>query len=284
MFPWLQKRPSSSARTYTRACLLSWERSGTNLLGSMLNSHPDIVHHGELFNESKPSRQLEWKRLPQRLIGENEDFAPYLENFAYPPEPEGKRVVSFKLFPLQTVQNPLWHGLPRYLRDEGIRIMYLRRENLLDVFLSGQLARRSQKWYFVSPSEDLKTEYQKPIRLDTDYCITMFHIMENWHQFFTDFFPQDAVFPLTYRQIVTDPQHHLSLLYRWLDLPPHTVSNPRKIERQRRLPKHEVIANFEELRSRCISGNPKWSWMFDDDDAAMQLPEACDVRTSALVS
>ena len=144
----LKSRTSIPRRAYTCLCILGVPRSGSNLLRGLLNDHPDILVHNEVFCAIAPVREtsLLWEKRP-RVPYQKGHIAPYLEEHVFPKDPEGKKVIGFKLFPSHI--DYLERGEREWEAIRGIpdlRVLLLRRENYLDIALSAELANRSMQW------------------------------------------------------------------------------------------------------------------------------------------
>jgi len=95
----------------TKACLISQQGSGSNLLRSLLNSHPDIVFEGEHFCEGRPWGK--WKQSGKSIPDFLSSF--YRENF-------NKKVVGFDL-----KYNQCEPAILGWLKDNDVKIIHLLR-------------------------------------------------------------------------------------------------------------------------------------------------------------
>ncbi|MEM6905211.1 MAG: sulfotransferase [Pseudomonadota bacterium] len=119
-------------------------RSGSTLLVSLLDSHPAVVCHGETMRYRVLAPEVMIRRV-LRVAGR----AP------------GAAAVGFKLlsYQLRDIHRfPPQSDLLARLAGEGVRIFYLRRENLVRHALSNLVAR--QRWVFHStdPGAEVKAE------------------------------------------------------------------------------------------------------------------------------
>jgi LPS sulfotransferase NodH len=137
--------------------LIAAPRTGSNLLVSMLNSHPDILCHFELFH---------WQEVYSAGGGQG-DLSLLWERNRHPvaflektySNSYGKKAVGFKLFPNQ---NP---SILNYLiHQSGVKKIILKRSNYLYTYTSHLMAKKS-KTYTYRP-DVLKTPvYVNPKRL-----------------------------------------------------------------------------------------------------------------------
>jgi LPS sulfotransferase NodH len=133
----------------TRFVILAAPRSGSNLLCSLLNSHPEILCHHEVFNPSGIYYALEHRdgsfdlgTLQQR------DQAPlaFLEQLWS--RSLGRKCVGFKMTRGQTDD-----VLRNVLLDPGVRKIVLKRRNRIKTYVSTLIAERSGQWEVYSDSE-----------------------------------------------------------------------------------------------------------------------------------
>ena len=139
--------------------VMSNARSGTSLLTETLNSHPDIICHGEIFHPDPTwhlkgtfaNLSVEAKIEKRRNL---EDFVESVFN------QRGAAAVGAKMW---LDQNPEWCG--NFLADESIYKIIYERANKLAQFSSGTLAKRTQIWN-LNPGKKLPAG--NDIKLDFD--------------------------------------------------------------------------------------------------------------------
>lgn len=180
------KRPSKDRRrrllshfygarnSHTRFVVLSWKRTGSNLLCGILHNHPEIMMHNELFNPIDIftyhpgvfQSDLRWTVLTRDLFPE--DFLDFVWTGKYPPslnddgveeavpvKPRGKSV-GFKSFPEHwtDVRNEdIWQE--SILEDFRIKKIILRREDELAVYVSMLRADRTGRYMTHSYPSDM---------------------------------------------------------------------------------------------------------------------------------
>lgn len=123
--------------------ILGHERSGSNLVVDALNAHPEVTCFNELFN-ADPNRKVFAQAFHGRAYEDGEDPVRFLDQAVY--IDTNVLAVGFKLFYTQARERPasrLWTYLTE--RPE-IFVIHLKRENLLDVFLSTKIAIRTGVW------------------------------------------------------------------------------------------------------------------------------------------
>jgi LPS sulfotransferase NodH len=126
----------------TRFVILTAPRTGSNWLCSMLNSHPEIVCHHELFNPAGIHYALDHRGGDLHLGSKDErDHSPLAFLDRLWREDFGKRVIGFKL---NREQN---EAVFRYLiADHQIHKLVLMRRNRIKTFVSEQIAASTGLW------------------------------------------------------------------------------------------------------------------------------------------
>lgn len=158
-----------------RFVVLAAPRTGSNWLCSMLDSHPDILCHHELFNPAGIHAALSWRGGAVDLdaaLGtmEERDRAPlaFLERVWS--LSRGCRAAGFKL---NRGQNET--AFTATLADAGVSKIVLYRDNRLKTFVSERIAERTGYWESYSGSP--RSDRQVRIRVDLDELRR--HIDEN---------------------------------------------------------------------------------------------------------
>jgi LPS sulfotransferase NodH len=161
--------------TVSRFVVLAAPRTGSNWLCSMLDSHPAVLCHHELFNPAGIHAALSWRGGAVDLdaaLGtmEERDRAPlaFLERVWS--QSCGCRAVGFKL---NRGQNET--AFAAALADPGIWKIVLRRDNRLKTFVSERIAACTGLWesYPDSPQSDGQ------VRIRVDLGELRRHIDEN---------------------------------------------------------------------------------------------------------
>ena len=136
------------SRDYVRFIILSGARTGSNMLASSLNSSRNIICFRELFNwivnfidfnvEGYDRMSAEARTLRAR------DFKKFLQELIFCARPEEIRAVGFKM------PYPHFSGFPGLLEflveDTEIRVLHLKRRNLLRALVSSRIARMTGRW------------------------------------------------------------------------------------------------------------------------------------------
>jgi LPS sulfotransferase NodH len=143
-------------------CIISVPRSGSNRLHTLLNSHPAVVCHGELFNRKAIYSAL--RRWPEistagklaALLARNAAPRRFLDDHILQSRkawPEAN-AIGFKLFPYHS------RRILRYVcTSETYEVIYLKRNNRVLQYASDCIARRTSVWASTAAgSQAVKTE------------------------------------------------------------------------------------------------------------------------------
>ena len=148
--------------TVTRFVILAAPRTGSNLLCTLLNSHPEILCHHELFNPNGIFYALEYRDgsldLGDMEARDREPFAFLQRVWGHT---QGASCVGFKMTRGQDAA--VMQGL---IEDAGVLKVLLYRRNRLKTYISEELARQTDRWE-VYAEDELATHTSK-LRVDVD--------------------------------------------------------------------------------------------------------------------
>lgn len=131
----------------TRFVILSAPRSGSTMLRTMLDAHPDVACHGELLNPGdvygvSAKRRAEADPAWRASLRRRRDADPvaFLDAFAF--EARGCSAVGFKLLEPHAFDPGLAPAVARLTADRALRVIALERRNLLARHVSELLHER----------------------------------------------------------------------------------------------------------------------------------------------
>jgi LPS sulfotransferase NodH len=148
---------SDSQAAQARFVILAAPRTGSNWLCTLLNSHPDILCHHEIFNPNGIFYALDYRdgALDLGTIEErNQHPLEYLSRIWQ--HPLGSTCVGFKMTRGQDER-----VLQAVLNDRAVRKIVLRRRDVLRTYVSEKIAEQTGRWEVYASSE-LK---EKPSRV-----------------------------------------------------------------------------------------------------------------------
>lgn len=136
-------------KSHTNFVILTQARTGSTMLQTMLNSHPEIECFGEVFNPAVSNGYEKWKdrfflrRLANKYI---RDYAveKYLTSLASPGSEKPLSAIGFKV--IYPGQFDRWSGLRYFWRTRDFKVVSLIRKNILRKYLSSRIANIEGKW------------------------------------------------------------------------------------------------------------------------------------------
>lgn len=146
-----------------RFLVVAAPRTGSNWLCSLLDSHPEILCHHEIFNPEGIHLSLSWRRDGRTLgagfeTAEERDRRPLAALEQVWRRSDGARAVGFKM---NLGQNPA--ALDAALDDCAVRKILLRRRNRVKTYVSEAIAERTGAW---ESYPDSKTARPTSLRVD----------------------------------------------------------------------------------------------------------------------
>lgn len=133
----------------SRFVILAAPRTGSNLLCTLLDSHPGILCHHEVFNPRGIFYALDYRDGSMALATMAErDQAPFefLQNLWE--AAEGAQHVGFKM-----TRGQHEAIMRQVLREESVRKIILRRENRVRTYVSQLIAERTDQWEIYDEAE-----------------------------------------------------------------------------------------------------------------------------------
>ncbi|MEM6673506.1 MAG: hypothetical protein AAF726_11735 [Planctomycetota bacterium] len=256
--------------------LLYTPRTGSNLLAALLDSHPDVLCHHELFNPEAPHPSLSVREGAEAF-----DFGTAAERDAAPDrfldrvygEPRGAKAVGFKLC-INDSRSAFW-GL---LFNRSVKKVFLTRNNTLESLVSSLIAEKTRTWIDFARAEgksDPEKDAKKgPETIEIDlrqfrgytrkrrvYGRLMRSIGASTGQSFTWLDFQDIVARRGIDELLTE-----------LGVPPGELLRERT-RRQNPAPLRDKISNYDEV-CRALAGT-RDAWMIEE--AAGETPNASTV-------
>ncbi|MDJ0571270.1 MAG: sulfotransferase [Pleurocapsa sp. MO_192.B19] len=254
---------NNSSTLLNKFVIFTQPRSGSNLLCGMLNLHPEILCHHEIFNPqriyySKDFHELlgndetifredlikgkvglttlkERKRYPEEFI-----FKIWSNNF-------GCKAVGFNLFP-----NHIPYASTSLIRDKNVKKVLLLRRNKIKCYVSLLIARKTGKWDSYNFS---KQENNSDISVDVSATKILRWSKKNSHYFHKlrqKMIDMDQSYlELGYEDLIGEKSEYIkSDLLKFIGVssaveylqPPLKKQNSNKLV--------DLISNFDELKDK----------------------------------
>jgi Sulfotransferase family len=227
-----------------RAIILTTQRTGSTFLVWCLDSHPDIDCAGELLIGVPEKPGQPGYRGPFQKFYKLKNI---IKSGAWLPGHRMNRYFSggdAKVRAFKVMYNHLKYPPSlRYLRDhEEIRVVHLRRQNLLKLYVSRLLMPQRRQVQTRSPVEPIW------VRVDPSHAIASMRAAQRRHEDFAALFKNHARLPISYETLI-DGQYlnaetgrriceFLGVTYRPMTAP-LTKLNPESLQ--------EMVTNYDEL-------------------------------------
>jgi LPS sulfotransferase NodH len=243
---------------YTPFVILGRSRVGSNLLRGLLNGHPAVTAYGEIFRDT---RSLDWDHTGyfQSGVGAallRRDPVGFIDRRVFGRYPRGIRAVGFKLFYYHARDGRDAGVWPYLVGRHGLRVLHLKRRNILQTHLSRKRAALTDRWVNTSGQPEA------PIAVELDYeeCRKDFEQTRAWEDECDRLFAGHERVDVAYESLAGDYQAEAARIQAFLGLPLHAVA-PSTYQ-QARQPLHHTITNYADLKAR-FAGTP-WEGFFTD--------------------
>lgn len=226
---------------FTRFVILSRSRTGSNMLTSLLNSHPGVIADGEIL---------------ARLRGrEARDILAQ----AYARQPRYIKARGFKLFyyhPLDCKHTDLWD---RLIADQDVRVLHLKRRNILRTLVSRKIAGMRDVWTATSRAR-LRMAGSKAVFFTTSELEQGFRRTRAWEEGGDRQFQGHPLMSVHYEDLIDDPASTLACVLDFLDLEQCPLATSMRKQNPERLTK--LVANYAQLKA-AFAGT-EWQAFFED--------------------
>lgn len=254
----LQRRWIGQA-DYTRFIVLGRSRVGSNLLRGLLNDHSQIVVLGELFQNKQA---IGWAmdgfptngRTRQMFLQEP---VPFLEEKVWRHFPQPVTAVGFKIF-YYHARDRQWAAVWPYLQaDTDLRVIHIKRRNLLNVHLSRKRAMVSDEWVNTAAGKRTKVG---AISLDYEECLQDFEQTRQYEVAADAFFAGHPKIDVIYETLAAGREQEMARIQSFLGVNQEVVT-PQTFK-QAKKPLSAAITNFETLKAQ-FAGSP-WESFFEE--------------------
>jgi LPS sulfotransferase NodH len=274
------------ARNYTRFIILSDARTGSNLVQDALNSHARIVCFRELFN-------VDDTYIDYDVIGyDGYDESDIQLRASAPSAFLGSRIFCEHAASIAAVgfkfhYNHFWFHqdlLPALTEDKDLRVVHLRRLNMLRTLVSAKIAEQTGQWLqhdvgkrrrqtlvakltpaslaaaiahpaesfgrvrrFMRPVNSAPVSERQAVPLTVDECNAHFYRVQHEIAHFGDLFKGHPTVEITYEDLVADSDNVVGRIETFLGVEPAPMSTT--LRRQNPEPLRELITNYDELRA-----------------------------------
>lgn len=243
---------------YTRFIVLGRSRVGSNFLRGLLNSHSQIRVFGEIFQNKE---SIGWAMPGYRQSARDtrlflEQPVDFLEKKVFHQFPPQIAAVGFKLFYYHARDAqwaPVWQHLQR---DEALKVIHIKRRNILKTHLSRQRAMQTDNW--VDTSGERKRS--APLTLSYEECLQDFEQTRRWEEENDDFFAAHDLLEVIYEDLAADYAAAMQRVQHFLGVSPEAPAP--ETYKQSRASLSQAIANYDTLKAE-FAGTP-WLSFFTD--------------------
>ena len=240
--------------------ILGTQRTGTTLLATCLNNHPDVVCLGEVFKKFKPKSRVDVNdsgylfyreatalRQVAHLLCRGWLIARYLDELY---SRKGAAAVGFKLMFNHLRQSG---AIRRYLQRQKPKAVNVYRRNVLKTLVSNEVARATGVYHATATVSHTKVIL--PIETLLPRLQRLEDEKECWVRLLGDSLPLIRV---AYEDFVSHRSEESEKLLKFLGLRHHDLqSDLRKVNPDRL---EDVIGNYDEVRA-ALTGTSFAQWL-----------------------
>lgn len=248
--------------SYVRFIVLGSPRTGSTSLVTALRSHSRIIDYGELFKVWRDEDVPRWPnrfglRTKARIETVNSDPQRYLSDCVFRTYPQQIQAVGFKIF-YEHAQSPKWRPIWHYLKDQrNIRVVHVKRKNLLRTHLSFELAQRTGRYRSSSPGA---SSPPPDLRLEYEDCLRAFSTLAEQQRRFDADFADHALLEVSYEALASDFDGQVRTVQDFLGVT-HESVRPETRKQEKR-PLASAIQNYNELKARFAGS--EWEPLFEE--------------------
>mmetsp|Transcript_2598 Transcript_2598/g.5938 ORF Transcript_2598/g.5938 Transcript_2598/m.5938 type:complete len:1000 (-) Transcript_2598:117-3116(-) len=235
--------------------ILTWQRTGSNLLCGILHNHQEVMMHNEVFHskkihtyhEKKLSKNQDWKWNTQSRDAHPEEFISDLFNrspdLCAVKTTKKYKAVGFKLFPEHLCNKAKKKMFVSLMADARVKKVILKRGNPFEVYVSMLRSALTGK-YLTSNLDNVRVHVDaaefENFLVDYEKCFELYRSMLKG---------QD-ICHISYEKLVKDRSKTLQKLQMFLGVDHSYVPNALSVtQKQSSLPVSKVVENFSELKA-----------------------------------
>jgi len=243
---------------FTRFIILGRSRTGSNFLRGLISSHPAVLSMGEIFRNRD---EIDFDHPDYRVSDKvlelyKSDPAAFLETVVFRKVPVQYQAVGFKLF-YYHARKPPYLQLWQYLEQHPeIRIVHIKRRNMLHTHLSRAKAEQSGVWVNINGVK----EDQSAVNLNYDDCLKDFQQTLDWETWADTYFKNHPLTQVYYEDLAADYPGHAARLQQFLGLK-EMLLEP-STHKQSNAPLSAAIQNYAELKARFAGS--QWAGFFEE--------------------
>jgi LPS sulfotransferase NodH len=241
VLPWRTGKPfGGQGGQPTLFVLASMPRSGTHMLRSMLNGHPNVRTANELFNPQSVHCHRWFHRSPAWVVEKKAWYG-------------GRQKI--RGFLLHLCQNEPWKIWEHLHTLDNMRYICMRRGHLLEQYVSLQQAEMHGRWQ--ATREEDRPEL-RPMHIDPQFAEIFFsQVLAYWRRFEQEF-SEKPRFTVWYEELCSNTETMSRQVQQFLGA--NTVSGLQSSTIKVGRPVDKLISNYAELQ-RYFRGS-KFEYLF----------------------
>lgn len=223
------------------------------MLRSALLEDPGVIVHHEFFNPYLGEHHPYSLEEPVKSI---------LNNFAFRPFHAEIKAAGFPINEHHANEEsaPQWMEVWEALRNTPrLKVIRLRRENLLRAFVSRVTAGQTHQWN-IYPNTSQRQKENVGIKVDPKTLEQIFLRNTARYQYFNKFFENQSQIEIVYERMCDAPAHQFNRVQEFLGLELRALKPTTK--KQAKYPLSKALLNYDSLKMH-FSGSP-WAAFFDE--------------------
>jgi hypothetical protein len=229
---------------YARFICVGYARTGSTLLMRSLNNHSRIVGFGEIVKnvDRYPAHYHEFENN-QALF--ERDPARFLSAMVFRAYPREVAAVGFKIFYHHAPRDTAWgQAVWEYLLSQpGLKVLHLKRRNMLKTLLSEKQAGETEEWIKYSDNGAAPA-----VAIAPDEAEAFFTRLAAWEVEYETLFAAHPRHEVIYEQLTRDLPGQLRAIQAFLGVPYEAVS-PGTEKRPGRSLASQIV-NYDELKAQ----------------------------------
>lgn len=245
---------------YTKFIILTSQRSGSTYFTHLIGSHPNVIAYGESLNEygigwGKQKSGIQAQKRKQGFWLPIRNLSPrlFLNLAIFHAYPSNIHAVGFKLMYSQILFFP---QVIQYLKQENVRIIHLKRYNLLEMYVSLKRSEVSDTWHTTNAIEAPDVR----LYLDPNKCHEYFVRIHSLQQKYNSIVPYRNMLSLSYEDLMENKTKLLNDVQEFLNLRNALLSS--RFQKMNRLSLEDCVINYTELKHAFQ--RTQWKSFFSD--------------------
>jgi LPS sulfotransferase NodH len=221
----------SRSTNYTSFAILCEPRSGSTMLHTYLNSHPQIKSYGEVLRRNTEDLAIV-KETNSRIA-----------TLAFKPHTRALKAIGLKLF-YEYYEDPRYaSSFQEILHRRDVKIIHLVRHDTLKVYVSLKIAQKTNKWSSVKSAGN---ESRPKITIDRDDYIQFREQHLRHRRLFAMLLKDHPLLEVAYEDLVQNPRPILNSIQQFLGVKPKALftllkqQNPGSVA--------SLITNYDEVK------------------------------------